>query len=256
MLTISESSWTKYIQNLRIVNDEVTNLMLKFLSQFEIEDLALDVVRKQIMGYAHFLTDTYGEAAAELACQMYDSMAEMSGVAVDAAEPAETATFQDVAKAVNGTIKTLNPEIVAGAVSRLVKMTGIDTTMYNAIRDGAQWAWIPHGDTCAFCIALGSRGWQRASKSALKGGHAEHVHPHCDCTYAVRFNDDTEFEGYDPDEYLKMYEDASSGDSKDKINAMRRDFYKENKENINAQKRSAYEKKKERESSRSEEKVV
>ena len=125
--------------------------------------------------------------------------------------------------------------------------------MQNAIRDGAYWAWIPSGDTCAFCITLASRGWQKASKSALKDGHAEHVHANCDCTYAVRFDDNLDVEGYEPQDYLDMYYDADGDSPQERINALRRKFYNENKEIINEQKRSAYAKKIERESSAAEE---
>ena len=50
-----------------------------------------------------------------------------------------------------------------------------------------------------------------------------------------------------------MYDNAPGKSSKDKINAMRREFYEENKDAINEQKRSAYEKRKERNSSAAEE---
>lgn len=76
------------------------------------------------------------------------------------------------------------------------------------IRNGAEFAWVPHGDTCAFCTMLASRGWQRASKKALKNGHAEHIHAHCDCEYAVRFGRESSVKGYDPDEYLRRYRAA------------------------------------------------
>jgi hypothetical protein len=158
-----------------------------------------------------------------------------------------------VAKAINGTAKLGNIGTMASSVGRMVKMTGVDTTMQNAIRDGAEWAWIPNGDTCAFCITLASRGWQRASKKALKNGHAEHIHGNCDCTYAVRFNSDTNVGGYDPDKYKRMYYDADGYSPKDKINSLRREFYAENKEEINRQKRDAYEKRKELNSSKAEE---
>jgi hypothetical protein len=100
--------------------------------------------------------------------------------------------------------------------------------MQNAIRDGAEWAWIPHGETCAFCITLASRGWQRASKKALRGGHAEHIHANCDCTYSIRFDSRTSVAGYDPDKYRAMY-NSTSGSPEDKINAMRRAAYAEHK---------------------------
>ncbi|MBR4692904.1 MAG: hypothetical protein IKP17_09110 [Oscillospiraceae bacterium] len=38
---------------------------------------------------------------------------------------------------------------------------------------------MPSGDTCAFCITLASRGWQKAGREAIKGGHAEHIHNNC-----------------------------------------------------------------------------
>lgn len=249
-MTITEDSWTKYIEDLRKVNDAAANQMAIYLEShplvtYEDVQVAID--------YGYALATKYGEAAAELACQMYDIMAELSGVVLPAAEPAATATIADVGKTINGIRKTSdNIEMLSSGIARLVKMTGVDTTMQNALRDGAEWAWIPHGDTCAFCITLASRGWQRASRKAIKGGHAEHIHANCDCTYAIRFNNDTYVEGYDPDKYLRMYQ-SEPGKPKDKINAMRREFYAENKEEINEQKRSAYEKRKERESSAAEE---
>ena len=47
-------------------------------------------------------------------------------------------------------------------------------------------------------------------------------------------------EGYDPEKYLRMYENAEGSTSREKINAMRRENYAEHKEEINAQKRAAY----------------
>ena len=77
--------------------------------------------------------------------------------------------------------------------------------------------------------------WQRASKKALKGDHAQHIHAHCDCEYVIRFDSSTTVAGYDPDKYLEQYY-AYGGD----INAMRRAQYAANKDVINAQKRAAY----------------
>lgn len=120
-------------------------------------------------------------------------------------------------------------------VSRLVKRAGADTSLRNAARDGAEWAWVPHGDTCPFCITLASNGWQNASDKVLKGGHAQHVHANCDCEFAIRFDHRTTVAGYDPDKYLAQY-NAAGGD----INAMRRIDYAARKDAINAQKRAAY----------------
>ena len=147
---------------------------------------------------------------------------------------ADLPDYGEVAKAVKGT-KKQSPNNIPGTIARLVKQVGADTTLKNAERDGAQFAWVPHGDTCAFCITLASRGWQYMSKKAMRNGHAEHIHAHCDCEYAVRFDGKSTVAGYDPDKYLEEYYD-SNGD----INKMRRKRYAQNKDIINARKRKAY----------------
>ena len=142
------------------------------------------------------------------------------------------------ASASRGTI-TYWPVVLSTAsptgVSRLVKRAGADTTLKNAVRDGAEWAWAPHGDTCPFCITLASNGWQKASSKVLKGGHAEHIHANCDCEFAIRFDHSTTVAGYDPEKYLRQYRAAGSD-----VNAMRRIDYAARKDAINAQKRAAY----------------
>ncbi len=140
-----------------------------------------------------------------------------------------------------------NPGEMGAAVGRLVKRAGADTTLRNALRDGAEFAWVPSGDTCAFCITLASRGWQRAGKEAIKDGHAEHIHSNCDCTYAIRFDGKGGVAGYDPEKYRAMYEGAEGESSQEKINALRRADYAERREEINAQKRAAYAARRERE---------
>ena len=187
-----------------------------------------------LITYAAALVTKYGEGSAELACQMYDALAEAANAGVPAAEPAEPADYGEVARMVNAT-KNQNPANLPNGVSRLVKRAGADTTLKNAVRDGAEWAWVPHGDTCPFCITLASNGRQKASSKVLKGGHAEHIHANCDCEFAIRFDHNTTVAGYDPEKYLKQYREAG-GD----INKMRRVNYAANKERINAQKRAAY----------------
>lgn len=238
-MTISGSSWENYIKQLRKVNDKAAEKMTEYLQTHEV--ITQDE-RKLMLDYAYGLATYYGEGAAELACQMYDAMAEAQGANVPPAEPAETATYGETAKAVQGTMKySDDPEVVGSSVGRLVKQAGVDTTMKNAIRDRAEWAWIPSGDTCSFCLTLASRGFQPASKKVLKGNHAEHIHAHCDCTFFVRFDGKSTIEGYDPDALLKEYRDADGRKPQDKINAMRRAQYQLDKDRINAQKRAAYE---------------
>lgn len=186
-----------------------------------------------LIAYAHALVTKYGEGSAELACQMYDALAAAARAGVPTAEPAEPASYGEVARMVQAT-KASPPQMQRG-VSRLVKRAGADTTLKNALRDGAEFAWVPQGDTCAFCLTLASRGWQKASQAAIKGGHAEHIHANCDCEYAIRFDGASTVAGYDPEKYLKQYRDAGSD-----VNALRRVNYARNRERINSQKRAAY----------------
>ena len=213
-----------------------------------------NIPRQDLIDYAYALVTKYGEGAAAVACELYDALAERQGAKVPAAVPAKTASYQKVAKTVNGTIKqTINEEVISGAVGRLVKQAGQDTTLQNAKRDGARVAWVPSGDTCAFCITLASKGWQSVKDAAGDDATAKHIHSNCDCAYAVQFDKRFNVQGYDPGYYAKLYDNAPGKSSKDKINAMRREFYEENKDAINEQKRSAYEKRKERNSSAAEE---
>ena len=227
-MQITAKTWNEYITRLSRLNQKAGQLMRQYIDTHGTGDA------DALITYAAALVTKYGEGSAELACQMYDALAEAANAGVPAAEPAEPADYGEVARMVNAT-KNQNPANLPNGVSRLVKRAGADTTLKNAVRDGAEWAWVPHGDTCPFCITLASNGWQKASSKVLKGGHADHIHANCDCEFAIRFDHNTTVAGYDPDKYLKQYRDAG-GD----INKMRRVNYAANKERINAQKRAAY----------------
>lgn len=227
-MQITAKTWNEYITQLSRLNQKAGQLMREYIDTHGTEST------DDLIAYAYGLVTKYGEGSAELACQMYDALAEAANAGVPAAEPAEPADYGEVARMVNAT-KNQNPANLPNGVSRLVKRAGADTTLKNAVRDGAEWAWVPHGDTCPFCITLASNGWQKARSKVLKGGHAEHIHANCDCEFAIRFDHNTTVAGYDPEKYLAQY-NAAGGD----INKMRRVNYAANKERINAQKRAAY----------------
>lgn len=233
-MTISKADWEKYIRRLSRVSETASKAMQAFMSAHPSASVE-DLIR-----YAYGLTTRYGEAAAALACEMYDAMAAASGVSVAAAEPAEVATVGEVTAAVRA-VNEESPSLLPAVTERMVKRSAADTTLKNAIRDGAEFAWVPHGDTCAFCIMLASNGWQKASKKALKNGHAEHIHSNCDCEYAIRFDSRTKIAGYDPDAYYERYQSADEdGGWREKMNAMRRQDYSANRGKINARKRANY----------------
>lgn len=207
--------------------------MRSWIKQYGTDD------REALINFAYGLSSKYGEAAAELACQMYDATATVQKAKVPPAEPAQPATYPETAKAVNGAMLR-GDAVVPQVVERLVKQAGQDTTLNNAIRDGAEWAWVPQGDTCAFCITLASNGWQKASKKVLNGNHAKHIHANCDCAFTIRFDGESGVDGYDPEEYRQMYYGADGIKPNDKINAMRRDIYPKIKDERNLRRRQMY----------------
>ena len=273
---ISTKDWKAYISKLRKLNDEAAQKIVLYVQQNGFANT------DALIRYCYSVVEKYGTGSAALSAAMYDATALMQGAAVPSAEMASVASYGDVAKTVNGVLKSSsNVEELASAVSRWVKKAGCDTTLQNAVRDarprksgkkrntGAQFAWVPSGDTCAYCLALAANGWQNQTVGAA-AAHAEHIHSNCDCTYAVRFGNDGGVEGYDPDEitdqiWHDVLEQGADDDYKsldvmyhgafnsDVINAVRRENYAKNKDKINAQKRSAYEKRQELNSSQAEE---
>ena len=236
-MRISMKDWKRYIKMLSAVDKKAANTMQNWM------DMNPDADVEELIWVATNVAGRYGEAAGALACEMYDAVAAAQGVSVPPAKIAEVPDYGETAKAVRGTIKN-KQNTVPSTVGRLVKRVGADTMLKNAQRDGAQFAWVPMGDTCAFCMTLASRGWQYMSKDAMKRGHAEHIHANCDCTYAVRFDERSTVEGYEPERYREMYDNAEGDTPHEKINSMRRANYAQNKDRINTQKRAAYAKRK------------
>ena len=226
-MQITARAWNEYITRLSRLNQKAGQLMREYMDGHPEADT------EALIRYAYALVTKYGEGSAELACQMYDALAEAQGIALPAAEPAPTATYGEVTGMVKAT-QDSSANLQSG-VSRMVKQAGADTTVHNAIRDGAEWAWVPHGDACPFCRMLASNGWQKASKNLLKKGHAQHIHSNCDCEFAVRFSREFGVSGYDPEKYFRQYRAAGSD-----VNALRRIDYAARKDVINAQKRAAY----------------
>ncbi|MBQ3429187.1 MAG: hypothetical protein IJH28_05375 [Mogibacterium sp.] len=229
---IKSESWKKYTDNLKQLSDTASNKLKDYIVAGHAE--------QEILDYAYALVTKYGEASSALSCTMYEALAEYSGAAVKAAEPAAVASYWETAKQVRGTmLRTKDAAAISASAGRLVKLASVDTMMKNALRDGCEWAWIPAGDSCAFCTMLASRGWVKASEDLIANGHMSHIHSNCDCTFCVRHDKNVTVEGYDPDALYDEY--INAGDTKwDRINGLRRKYYAANKDAINAQKRVAY----------------
>lgn len=257
-MRISKKVWNRYARTLNRVSKAAAAEMERAYLTLVESGASGEQLRQGLIAAATAIAAKYGNAAGAAACEIYDAVAAMQRASVPAALPAATATRGEAAKAVDTALfRSKRADVLGAAVGQLVKQAGADTTLQNAKRDGAQWAWVPSGgETCAFCIELAGFGWLPASEAQMNGEHAEHIHPNCGCAFAIRFGDDLEVDGYNPRVYKKIYDDAPGATPDEKLNAMRREFYAENKAEINAQKRDAYEKRKELNASSAEETVV
>lgn len=158
-MTISAKDWAAYVKRLSEMDTKAGSLMREWIERYGLGD------RNAAIRYAYALVQKYGEGAAALSAEMYDAITALEKRVYLPAEVVAPADYPEVAKTVNGIMKhSQNPNSIANGVSGLVKRAGADTTLKNAVRDGAEFAWIPNGDTCPFCITLASNGWQRAGK--------------------------------------------------------------------------------------------
>ena len=234
-MKVSSSAWKSYVDRLSKIDHTAAEKVASWYRNHPDADI------NELVNITYYYCDHYGNAAAELACEMYEEMADASGKVIKTAEPAMTSTRGEIYSAIQGALlRTQNPDAIGAIAGRKVKTVGLDTLINNSLRDGAEFAWIPSGDTCAFCIMLASNGWQRASKKALKNGHASHVHNNCDCTYAIRFDENTEVEGYDPEYYKSVYDSADGHNWREKNNAIRRLQYRENPEKYRERNKTDY----------------
>lgn len=233
--TIKLNDWLNYAKRLEKISKKASTMMKEYIDKNGVSDM------ESLISYACMIIVKYGEASSELACQMYDAISEIEGLNLPPADPAKIVTQKEVARDI---LKQTSALVIEQVPGRLVKMAAADTMLHNAIRDGAEVAWINFGDTCAFCRTLASNGWQKVSKNTLKNGHARHIHSNCDCQYAVRHTKNLNVSGYDSDALQKEYS-SYSGTPQQKINAMRRADYSRNKDEINRRRRELYKEKKE-----------
>ena len=193
----------------------------------------------------------HGRSTSALAASWFDQMARSEGAdvakAVAVNDPAHLrarrmgiVANKSLSKLEAGDLEGFARSIASG-VAADVKRQATNTIMLNAQKAGAEFAWIPGGaETCAFCIALASNGWQPAARATAMGEHADHIHDNCECEFAIRFDKDTRYASYDADKYAQLYDDAEGKNAQGKINSIRRDLYAENKDKINEQHRERY----------------
>lgn len=69
-MQISAKTWNEYITRLSRLNQKAGQLMREYIDRHGTADTA------DLIAYAYGLVTKYGEGSAELACQMYDALAE------------------------------------------------------------------------------------------------------------------------------------------------------------------------------------
>ena len=234
-MKITQAEWNNYTSKMSALSTKASE---EFVEWANANGGWRNIDRQLLAEAGWTIASKYAEGSSALAASMYEAIAQAEHVNVPSAELSANVDFGMVAKAINGALKhSDNDNFIADPVGRAVKQAGADTMLKNASRDHAEFAWIPVGDTCPFCLVLASNGWRRASKKTTNGGHADHIHTNCNCQFAIRFNKNTNVEGYDPEAYQKMYYDAEGKNAKEKIKSLQAKYYQEHKEDINAKKR-------------------
>lgn len=217
-MKITQAEWNKYIKTMSLLSDTAS----KEFAEWANNNGGWNAIDRNLMAEAAYqIASKYADSSSALAGEMYEAIANAENKIVKRAEMADEVDYGQLAKAINGALKhSTNDDFVSSPVGRAVKQAGADTMLKNASRDGAEFAWIPSGDSCPFCLVLASNGWRRASKKTTNGNHAEHIHTNCNCQFAIRFNKDTQIEGYDPIAYQKMYYDAEGNTSSEKMKSL------------------------------------
>ncbi|OTA27237.1 hypothetical protein B9G54_01580 [Alloscardovia macacae] len=71
-----------------------------------------------------------------------------------------------------------------------------------------RWARVPSGAvTCAFCMMLASRGFYYHTQESA-GGLDNVFHQHCDCAIVPEWGKGTVLDGYEPEKYRQMWDEA------------------------------------------------
>lgn len=215
-MRINSKQWNDYVNKLANINATAAAKMESWIEQNGIDNI------DDVITYALALSTKYGEAAASVACEMYDGIAIAQKASVPTSIPADTAKRWELFKNISGAKMQNRPGDIPEVVGRSVKQVGADTVLKNAKRDGAYFAWVNHGNSCAYCFMLAAGGWRRASARTIRGDHAEHIHNNCRCEFVIDFNGNLEVEGYNPDYLKKQWEEVPGRNEPEKRKNLQR----------------------------------
>lgn len=259
-MILPEAAFNAYDGAVRRQAEEAASRLAAFVDTLDFagDYYAKKEARNRVIEFMQELAAVYGDAAATLAADLYNEMAEESGAGVADAELADGVSDDAVAGSARYYAKSLfGQEVdveafksgVMAAIRRYVKMQANKTMVRNALRDGQKrgirFARIPTGaETCAFCLRMASRGFVYATEETAEG--MNHGHDNCDCRVIPGFGDNPGVGGYDHRPYLKLYDDSVVYDryghvrEEDTLNNMRRALYPEYKDRRNELRRRRY----------------
>ena len=159
----------------------------------------------------------HGDAAQALAGQLFDEVCASEGI------NATSALYPDIIDKdlMAGKVRWLCRKLVEGDRAGYVKRVGVLADFYtkrcnyvaqmrNCYGANMRYARIPTGsETCDWCMMLASRGFVYYTERDAEAAN----HQNCDCICIPgrggdTFNDFTQVEGYDPDEYYRMWRES------------------------------------------------
>lgn len=230
MATIAE------VERLRTANAGLVALLRRELAQFwnSLDLSRPERARDALLAYLPTLTDQYGQLAAVVAADWYDELRANSSATgrftAIAAAPVAAAAVESRVRFAAGHLFGDNPTatltFLASAAQRYAINPGRETIARSAARDPGRprWARVPRGtSTCAFCLALASRGPQYASAATAAG--MTHYHDSCDCSATPIWDGDELPRGYDPERLFEQFDAArtaaGSGDLSSVLSTLR-----------------------------------
>lgn len=207
------------IEQLRLANRELSRLVKDALEAFfrSLDLSRPEAVRDALLEFVPLLVEEYGQVAATVAADWYESLGLTEGAFRAALAPASipAAAMEAKVRYLAGHLWTPEPEKMLSplltATDKYVKQPGRDTVRRNAGRQGTRFARVPTGaETCSFCLVLASRDaiyfTRQSAGDVLGNGVGDDFHGDCDCAVIPIGRDEEYPDGYLPANYEAMYE--------------------------------------------------
>lgn len=219
------SDYTDYFKAVKACSNEAQSALMWLWNQIDLSDPAYS--KAVLFEYVPAIVETYGEAAAEAAAEMYEAvmLAEINASRNIAIAGINSDGITRSVRYAAGFIYEGNYtkalSVLSRAVDYYVKQPARDTIEQNVkIDKEARFARVPQGPTtCEFCLMLASRGFVYLSKESASHGY----HTDCDCLPVVSFSDDPAVEGYDPDYYYGLYQQMQDKDKWNRAHQRKKD---------------------------------